>query len=212
MVAYTSPDCLPYFECDDSVCLNTGTQCDPSTVWCDMTAILEARMNSFDSIASRTATQVPFFKVARRAEQLIDDSDFGEPYGMVIEWDTILADNDNMVNLDADNRGAVITRPGLWQFELYLVGHPPITVNNTLLGKIRVNEISQAGGSGVWRLPGIEAYLRAGVMVPLSAATLNTNGTTLINCRAEFSGAAAPDDIVHVIYAELTGYWMGDAA
>lgn len=210
MVAYTSPDCLPYFECADSPCLNTGTLCDPSTVWCDMTGLLENIMNGFDDVVSRTAEQVPFFKLARSTEQLVDQSDFGEEFALLIEWDTVLADNDNMVNLDADNRGAFINRSGLWQFELYVVGHPPQTVNNVLSSNIRMNNDARAFGTGVWRTAN-EAYLRAGVIMSLPQSTLNSNGTTLINCRAEFSGAAAPDDIVHVLYAELTGFWIGEA-
>lgn len=211
MVAYTAPDCLPYFECDDPTCLNTGTTCEPSTVWCDMTAILETVMNDFDSTVARTATQVPFFKLARTTEQLIDNNNFAIDFGTCIEWDSVLADNDNMVNLDVESRGAFIQTPGIWQIELYVEGFPPQTTNNKMIGDIRVNDpLSIARGNGIWR-SGLNAFLRAGASVALSEATLGANGTTLINAQMAFSGTATPNSLIHVLYAEMSGLWIAEA-
>lgn len=130
MVAYTITDCLPYFECSDSPCLNTGTVCEPSTVFCDLADSLEVILNSFDETVNRTATGVPFAKVALTSPQV--ETVTSGTFAFRINWDAVLADNDDMVNLDSDAQFVKITRPGIWWVELYVTGNPAESNDNHL--------------------------------------------------------------------------------
>lgn len=118
MVAHTSPDCLPYFEGTDSPCLNTGTVCDPSTVWCDFAELVEVKLTEFDSIVARTATSTPIAWVETLVPALwtVGDPDIAVPF------DTVRMDTDSMVNLDATPSGFVINTPGLYQIFGWVIG------------------------------------------------------------------------------------------
>lgn len=208
MVAYTTPDCLPFFECDDSPCLNTGTVCDPSTVWCDLTAILEQKLNGFDETIGRTATAVPFAKVALTTTQTIDTS--VASYDNMIRFDTVLADNDNMVNLDSNSRFIRIRRPGLWHFELYMSGSPPATAGNMFVSYItQGNYVSMSLGQAMWR-DGV-VYNRAATDVEVTQTGLDATLTFNVGAAADYDdGIASTTGIVTVTYAELTAYWIGE--
>lgn len=110
MVAYTLPDCLPYFEGSDSPCLNTGTVCEPSTVWCDFANTVEAKLTSFDEVIARTATSVPIAWAETRTSvtQAVGGGD------ILAALDTVRIDTDNMVNLDANASGFLFNTPGLY--------------------------------------------------------------------------------------------------
>ncbi len=208
MVAYTSPDCLPYFECDDSPCLNTGTVCEPSTVFCDLTALLETRLNSFDNTVARTGTAIPMFKVARNAQQTIDTTVANADLRII--WDTVLVDNENMVDLDVDTHAVTVERPGLWQFELYLWGTPPQTTGN-----IFDTAINSGQGSGsfyvdcqtMWRA-GQFAYSRLAYQRELTVANLAIIPFT-VGAIAGFQGTTGTGLVV-VEYAELSGWWNAE--
>lgn len=207
MVAYTSPDCLPYFECTDSPCLNTGTVCEPSTVWCDLTALLEPRLNAFDTVVARTSTAVPFAKVARFAVQEIDISVAG--YDNLVQFDTVLADNDSMVDLDLDARFIMIDRPGIYSFEVYLAGLPPPVVDNglnTYLSQGAGTVISSA--QTMWR-SGV-VYNRVAYSVSISQATIDASGSYNIGVAADLYTGSVGSGILTVNYCELTAFWTAD--
>lgn len=226
MVAYTSPDCLPYYECTDSPCLNTGTVCEPSNVFCDMTALLEVILNDFDDTVARTATGVPFAKVARSAEQVMSLDDV-QPF-MQVAWDTVVVDNDNMVSLDTDNIYVKINRPGIWWIELYVAGIPnnniagsnfselasyitqrgptvggiPGTVLSETTAKWRQNLISVQPGS---------TYNRLAFAMQISAADLAVNSTIDIAAVVGATGTITDDSTLTVSYAEMTVYWTAES-
>lgn len=210
MVAYTSPDCLPYFECTDSPCLNTGTVCEPSTVFCDLTALLEVRLNAFDVIVARTATAVPFAKAARTATQTINMNI--PEYSRSVRFDTVLADNDDMIDLDVDNRFIFINRPGLWEFEAYFAGSPPNTVGNVI--ETAITE----GGSGIitfeseadttWR-DGI-VYTRMAYTTSVTQADIDLVGGFVVGLSADMFIGTVGAGIITINYAELTAYWVAD--
>lgn len=118
MVAYTSPDCIPYFEGGDNVCLNTGTECDPSTVWCDQAEIIEAKLDFFDSIVARTATSVPLAWVETTTPFTFTN---GTPE-LHVNFTTVRADTDNMVNLDVESDGFLINTAGLYNIWGFATG------------------------------------------------------------------------------------------
>jgi hypothetical protein len=111
MVAYTSPDCLPYFESTDSPCLNTGTLCDPSTIWCDFAELVEARLDEFDDTVARTFESVPMAWVDTTTPFTYV---IGDPT-LAVPFDTVRVDTDNMVNLDESSSSINVTRDGLYQ-------------------------------------------------------------------------------------------------
>lgn len=92
MVAYTPDFCLPYFECSDNPCVNTGTDCDPSTVWADMVRIVDAQLSAVDGVIGRTADAIPIGSVSYIPDTPVALS--GQ-----IPFDIINADTDSMVDL-----------------------------------------------------------------------------------------------------------------
>lgn len=115
MVAYTSPDCLPYFEGGDSPCVNTGTLCEPSTVGCDFATIAEAKLDEFDGVVEITSV-VPMAWIETFASiRLPVETTNQTP----VTFDTVRVDTANMVNLDVNPHGVTITRSGLYNIFLY---------------------------------------------------------------------------------------------
>lgn len=207
MVAYTDPDCLPYFECTDDPCLNTGTVCEPSTVSCDLAQALDARLLAYDAVIARTAVAVPFFKVARTATQLVDANLAG--FDAQIHWDTVLADNDGLVDLDQDDTVAYIQRPGLWWFQLYLKGLPPQTVGNLLYGNINNGTSSFSYSQMIAQYRSGSTYVRVDHSLEETAAFLALVPLDPIGASVGFAGTTGTG-IITVEYAELTGYWYGE--
>lgn len=222
MVAYTSPDCLPYFECTDSPCLNTGTVCDPSTVWCDLVTELDLILTGFGSTQSRTADGIPLAKVANNG-QVEDLTTTTTTFPVV--WDSVLADNDNMVNLDADNLYVKINRPGIWWIELYLEGTPDISNDNELTGHLLqrgpttgnvpglplTESTSRFRQSALGFFPGF-VEVRAAYAFQVTAASLALSSTIDIGAAVQASGAiSATTPQLTVRYAEMTVYWTSEA-
>lgn len=118
MVAYTSPDCLPYWEGTDSPCVNTGTLCDPSTVDCDFATVVEAKLDEFDAVVS-VLESPPMAWVERLAGMTILVDTIGdEP----VVFDRVRIDTANMVNLDAQPSAITITRTGFYTVFAYARG------------------------------------------------------------------------------------------
>jgi hypothetical protein len=224
MVAYTSPDCLPYYECTDSPCLNTGTVCEPSNVFCDLTALVEDILNTFDSSLGRTATAVPFAKVARTAEQVESVLAGNLVRAFQVQWDTVLMDNADMVNLDSDNLYVKINRPGIWWVELYMIGIPDLTNNNDFTSYLiqRGPEVNFIPGTV---LANSTSRWRASTLVPnpntvqnriaysfqVTDADLSTNGTIDLGGDFKASGVATATGELTLTYAEMTVYWTAES-
>lgn len=208
MVAYTHPDCLPYFEGTDSPCLNTGTVCDPSSVWCDFAEAVEATLNTFDEVAS-VATSPPIAWVETTT-----------PFNVVIgsgtdetpPFDTVRVDTANMVNLDVSNSGFTITRSGLYMVFGYLFGTLDLiggtsaaldmtiefTPNLSLYG---AGSIITLDGDGIAPLDGAQVTVAIHSVVPLAA------GQTLV---AQINRSGVSGDIFTITQATLGAAWMGE--
>lgn len=107
MVAYSSAYCLPCFEAGDSPCVNTGTVCDPSTVFCDLVDIVEFHLNALDATVARTTEAIPLASVTGVAGT-------AATVPVTVEFDTVEYDTDNMVNLDLDPTVISPTRDGFY--------------------------------------------------------------------------------------------------
>jgi hypothetical protein len=108
MVAYTTDFCLPYLEGSDTLCLNTGTVCDPSSVWCDLAALVEAQLDALDAVVARTGDAIPLARVSYRPD---DPTLVGSQ--VIFPFDTVDVDTDNMVDLTT-YPGVVPNRNGVY--------------------------------------------------------------------------------------------------
>lgn len=209
MVAYTTPDCLPYFQCSDSACLNTGTTCEHSTVFCDLVNLLDTRLTGFANIVARTNTAIPFAKVARTSNQTIDTNTPG--YDNRIIWDTVLADNYDMVDLTANPKEIRIPEAGLWLATAYVNGFPSVVVSNLFtvsigsgLGTFQVEQDSLYRGNFT------SNYNNAVTQFQVTQANINTGGGSFpISVLADLQGTIGTG-IVTVQTAELTVYWIAE--
>lgn len=120
MVAYTQEFCLPYFEGTDSPCVDTGTDCAPSTVWCDMAAKIDAALVGFDGEIGRAVDSFPYAQVA-----VSDGFVFalGNTTGdaEIVFWDTVVGDSDGMVDITVDPTTVFLRRSGIWNINCVMV-------------------------------------------------------------------------------------------
>lgn len=200
MVAYTQNFCLPVFEGSDSPCLNTGTVCDPSTLWCDFAAAVEAQLAQFDSILGRTALALPIAFVAYEPDVAVAVTD-------QIPFDTVNIDTDQMVDLDVF-AGVTPRRNGIYLIDT-LVRYTTAIDNAVLQARIKVgNEFIPFLGAG-----------------PDRVATAVTRGAAAIgdvNIRAsvawKFDDTSPTPRSISVIngvtnpisYASLSVYWHSE--
>jgi hypothetical protein len=121
VVAHTAEFCLPYFEGSDSPCLDTGTVCDPSTVWCDMAAIIDAAFTGFDETISRAVESFPYAQVAVSGVPFTFSSGTSNLFSVVVPWDTVVGDSDGMVDLDTNVNTVNLLRSGIWNLNCIVV-------------------------------------------------------------------------------------------
>lgn len=148
MVAYSSTYCLPCLEGTDSPCVNTGTVCDPSTVWCDLVNIVEEQLNPIDTLLSRTSTAIPLASVTSSAP-------FNSSIPTIVGFDTVEYDTDNMVNLDLNSTIVTPRRDGV-----YLVYARLITPNEPapLDGFIHTLTVTSGTESSVGAYPEVSVF------------------------------------------------------
>jgi len=141
MVAYTTDLCLPFFESTDSPCLNTGTVCDPSTVWCDLITLVEANLTAADSIINRTAAAIPIASISYNPDTPVVIN--GE-----IPFDIVNMDTDNMVDLSV-TAGVVPVRNGIYGITARIMIAPVVT-NEFPDVRIHIgNEMAPEQGGGL---------------------------------------------------------------
>lgn len=109
MVAYTPDLCLPYYTGGDSPCLNTGTVCEPSSVWCDLVNLVEGYLDDLDDVVARTATAKPIAQVSYVPATAVTVSG-------VVPFNIVDLDTDNMVDLPVFS-GITPNRNGLYQID-----------------------------------------------------------------------------------------------
>jgi len=118
MVAYTTPDCLPYYTASDPLCLNTGTVCDEHTVWCDFAELVEEQLTGFDDVVARAATSVPMAWIETTTPFTFSP---GSP-SLAVPFDVVRVDTDDMADLDANASALTVSRSGLYQLTAYATG------------------------------------------------------------------------------------------
>lgn len=201
MVAYTADFCLPYFEGSDSPCLNTGTVCDPSTVWCDFANLVEAEMVSIDAILGRTATSVPIAMIT------YEPATPAVPADSVVPFDAVSIDTDQMVNLEIFP-GISPNRNGIYLIDL-VIRVTGATTEQTIEGWITI---------GTEAIPVAGTSLRVATAVALGFAP---NVTTDIRASVAWKFddtspvprtiSATSNSGEAIVYASLSAYWHSEA-
>lgn len=211
MVAYTDPDCIPYFEGPDDVCLNTGTACDPSTVWCDQAEAIETKLDLFDSVVARVSTSVPlaWVETTDQIEYIIGTS--GELH---VEFTTVNVDTDNMVNLDVESDGFLINTAGLYNFWGYIQGvtNSSLGAGNTMEGNF---EIILSGIQPIYGLPTIGSF-SISWEVAVNDIRIAANGSLVLpvtagtQVRMNLGGSGIGGDRVVYNQVSMGATWVGD--
>jgi hypothetical protein len=93
--------------------VNTGTVCEPSTVWCDLAELLDARFSSWDSVLDRTVVSYPIAQVKRTTPVTVS---MGGLDSFPVVWEEVVRDSNDMVNLTLDSESVFIRRPGIWVY------------------------------------------------------------------------------------------------
>jgi hypothetical protein len=171
VVSYTSPDCLPYFTEDDPLCLNTGTVCDPSTVWCDFAELVEAKLDEFDETIQRAADSVPMAWVETTS---LFSYVIGDPTRSV-PFDTVRVDTANMVNLDENPSAITVTRSGLYQVVGYMTG--------------LFDRVGASTGAAVMTIQFVPYLLNMGVFTPPEFRSSNTLANDLETVSPKIDGS-----------------------
>jgi hypothetical protein len=209
VVAYTTPDCLPYFQGTDSPCVNTGTVCEPSTVDCDFAAVVEAKLDEFDDVVE-VVSSPPMAWVETLVPMVVTVGTLSDDQ---VIFDTVRVDSDNMVNLDENPSAITITRTGLYQIFLYcraltvlgganfldLVMNTTAPPGNTLptfpQNSVTCDQAIQLNAQEIAPQVSMVTYYQEGQVI---TASLNANGIT--------------SDAVATIKISMGVVWLGDLA
>jgi hypothetical protein len=210
MVAYTSPDCLPYFEGTDSPCLNTGTVCDPSTVWCDLAALLDARFTAWDSVLSRTAGTIPLAQVKQTVPVTFPLSTVDH---FPLTWEFVVQDTASMVDLALDPQLIFIRQPGIWVYHFEAVVSTASSSRNLSCQVDTSIPDTAASGRASWIQPvgsppdnfrGMALWFD----VPFLVTEANLADVSAISLRARLIGNASTDFTMYE--ATATVYWFAE--
>lgn len=207
MVAYTPQLCLPYYEGTDSPCLNTGTVCEPSNVWCDLVNLVEPLLDDLDVLVARTSTAVPLAQVS------YSPPDPAVAITGAIPFNVVDMDTDGMVDLDV-YQGIIPNRNGVYQIDMVIeydtsvdddLVEAYITIGNVDLsgfyGSIVTGAIVQGNGRGDNNVANWPT-LRASVLWPFT-----DTGPTPRNITVNSQYAGSP-----VVSAILTVSWHSDVS
>lgn len=210
MVAYTPDLCLPYYTGGDPPCLNTGTVCDPSNVWCDLANLVEGYLDGIDDIVGRTSASVPIAQVSYVPATAVTVSG-------AIPFNVVDMDTDNMVDLPV-TAGIVPNRNGLYQIDAevqyasatdnavvqaYLTAgnanpFPILTINTGVSGIIGILVTRGASTSPNTTAP----LIRASMLWQFDDTTPQPR---VISVYSAFTGSA-------LLSATLTAYWHSDVS
>lgn len=140
MVAYTDDFCLPYMECDDLVCVTLGDLCDPISPWCQLVNLVEAQLDQFDMIVSRTVDAIPLAQISYYNADSVDI--LGE-----IPFDIVDLDTDGMVNLDSVP-GVTPQRNGIYGIHTWML-IAPVATNDFPDVRVFIGNESAPGLTGI---------------------------------------------------------------
>lgn len=207
MPGYTSPDCLPFFVGSDPPCLNTGSTCEPSTVWCDFAEKVDARLDELDEIVARTATSTPMAWVEMTAPvaRTVGDPELPVPF------DSVRVDTDNMVDLAANPYGFQFNTPGVYLLFAYIRGVFVAAPGNSLDGSAIIRYLPRDTTYGLFT-PGDMEFSTQGVngqQLGASANVANAFQTGMSVIMNLFGGGVVGDAAVYSKIG-MGAAWMAD--
>lgn len=208
MVAYTSPDCLPYFECTDPICVNTGTACDHSSVWCDFAAAVETKLDQFDGVADRTAVTVPMVWLETSVPLVTQVGTFAS---VPVPFTSVVVDTDNMANLDQNNNAFVINTSGLYEVVFYATGVTNTSGSNiTSVSTIRFTplNLNYAPVNVNELVMDFSVQVDDVILTPQIQQVLPLLAGQTASTFFDISGSA-PDTIIYN-YVMVSATWIGD--
>lgn len=204
MVAYTSPDCLPYFEETDAPCLNTGTVCDPSTVWCDFAEAVEAKLTAYDELVQRTAESVPMAWV-----ETTESTTFTVSTPLLPTFTTVRNDTDDMVNFDTLANGFRINTSGLYVLWGYIYGlFGSANVGSTTPG-FTLSVLPAASPATLFTFDAESASLTANLIATAHAQIVTPLGAGQVVSMGISSGGLVTNQVVFSKIA-MGAAWVGD--
>lgn len=184
MVACTALG-LPYQE-------GTDAPCDMSEIWCLFADAMETYTIGVQNTVNRTAVGVPMAKVEKNTEEVFVFNASALP-GNIIDFDSVIVDNDNMADLTADNSRVFPRRAGIWNVVAAVEFEPDVTQTDVEISLLySVGNVAIDTPSTVFIVPG-----------PLTA-TVNIFGRLEVTA-AELAGATVPS-------ISMSFYWTGNAA
>lgn len=210
MVAYTTPDCLPFFEGTDSPCLNTGTVCDPSTVWCDLAELLDAKFTAWDGVLNRTVVSYPIAQVRRTTPVTVS---LGNLDSFPITWEEVVQDSNDLVDLALDPQTIYVRRPGVWVYHFTAVVSAATASRGLTLRVDSSVATAVVGGHTTWvqALTGPPVNLEGVAMMSdqtfvVTAADLSS--VSAVSLRASLTNILATDITVYEATASV--YWTAE--
>lgn len=221
MVAYTPDYCLPYLEGTDDLCINTGTVCDPSTVWCDIATILDGALTSFDDIRERAVDSFPYAQVGITSLPYLYQ--LGDTTGdeTLLPWDSVIGDSDGMVDLSVDPYTVTLRRSGIWNLSSEVVSYTSVSLSN-----ISTRLVSSGAPTGsiaspfssirrVWVEPVVYLGSVVGSIIGLSnlmdyyVRVDVSNGPVPLQI-AYAIGSGTPNNLATINYAQFNARWVAD--
>lgn len=221
MVAYTSEFCLPYLEGSDNLCVNTGTVCEPSTVWCDLATLLDGQLTVFDEIRARAVDSFPYAQVA--ITSLPHLYQLGDTTGSetLLPWDSVIGDSDSMVNLGVDPYTITLRRSGIWNISAEVVSYTSVSLSNISTRLVSsaspLNSFSAQFASirRVWVEPVVYLGSVIGSIIGLSnvmdfyARADVSNGPIPLQLAYQL-GSGTPFNLGTINFAQFSARWVAD--
>lgn len=208
MVAYTSPDCIPYFECTDPVCVNTDGLCEPTSVWCDQAQLVENRFAQFEQVITRTAETVPLV-ILQRTEPFTHL--LSNTIGSLVQFTQVVADTNNMADLSVNQLGFTVRTSGIYEVVCYLIGTTDTTASDLSVTMTQSFSAPVYSNNGI-TIPSLGTNFLAGVVdsiVTLQihfAVPLNTGQSTTLGINT----GGDINDRINFTYAFCAASWLAE--
>jgi hypothetical protein len=187
------PTCTPIYGLSYPIC--SDPPCDVAGTFCEFTNQVETQLDRLDGVVDRTSDTIPQFQVSISAPYTLTGT------SIVIAFDTVLVDTDNMVDLTTDPFSFPINTPGRWFLYFNASANGNITIQeNWTIG------ISNTPITGAPNIPA-QNYEDNGTINP---SFLDGSGIQRYPSAGQRVRMFANPATRIVLTATFGGYWIGD--
>jgi hypothetical protein len=181
-----------------------------SEIWCQFADVMEEYTIGVQNTVNRTAVGVPMAKVEKNIEEVFVYNASDLP-GLVIDFDSVVVDNDNMADLTADNSRVFPRRAGAWGVIAAVEFLPDVTqtdVEITIL--YSVGNVTLDTPSTVFVVPG-PYTATVNIFGRLVIPSADLAGPTVPSVSLSFfwTGNAAKTDLT-VLHADMHVFWVSE--